>query len=106
MYFKNFMIKRGYRSDHSAAILEFKYNSFERGWGLWKFNNSLLIDKICVDMLKETIERVKIQYDYSDNLHICSGYTKELDNSLFLEVLLMEIKGLSISNLTCKKKEQ
>ena len=74
-----FIIKPGYRSDHSAVILELKFNSFERGRGLWKFNNSILTDKICVDKVKETIERMKIQYDYSDNLYICSGNTKEVD---------------------------
>ena len=57
---ENFIIKPGYRSDHSAVILELKFNSFERGRGLWKFNNSLLTDKIYVDKVKETIERLKI----------------------------------------------
>ena len=83
---ENFTIKPGYRSDHSAVILELKFNSFERGRGLWKFNNSLLTDKIYVDKVKETIERLKIQYDYSDNVHISSGNTKEVGDSLFLEV--------------------
>ena len=104
---ENFTIKPGYRSDHSAVILELKFNSFERGRGLWKFNNySLLTDKIYVDKVKETIERLKIQYDYSDNVYISSGNTKEVDDSLFLEVLLMEIRGLSISYSSYKKKEQ
>ena len=103
---ENFIIKPVYRSDHSAVILELKFNSFERGRGLWKFNNSILTDKICVDKVKETIERMKIQYDYSDNLYICSGNTKEVGDSLFLEVLLMEIRGLSISYSSYKKKEQ
>ena len=103
---ENFIFKPGYRSDHSAVILELKFNSFERGRGLWKFNNSILTDKICVDKVKKTIERMKIQYDYSDNLYICSGNTKEVGDSLFLEVLLMEIRGLSIFYSSYKKKEQ
>ena len=49
---------------------------------------------------------MKIQYDYSDNLYICSGNTKEVDDSLFLEVLLMEIRSLSISYSSYKNKEQ
>ena len=28
-----FLIKPGYRSDHSTVILELKFNSFERGFG-------------------------------------------------------------------------
>ena len=84
----------------SAVILELKFNSFERGRGLWKFNNTLLTDKIYVDKVKENIERVNIQYDYSDNVYIRIGKTKEVDDSLFLEFLL------SISYSSYKKKEQ
>lgn len=81
---EHFIIKPGYRSVHSAVILELKFNPFERGRGLWKFNNRLQItDKIYVDMVKKAIERVKIQYDFSDNLYTCSGNTKEVDNRFF-----------------------
>ena len=31
---ENFIVKPGYRSDHSAVILKLKFNSFERGRGL------------------------------------------------------------------------
>ena len=92
-----FIIKPGYRSDHSAVISEMKFNSFERDKGLLKSNNNLLTDKIYVDKVKETIERVKVQCDYSDYLYICSSYTKKVDDTLFLKVLLMEIRGLSTS---------
>lgn len=39
---EKFSTKPGYRSDHSAVVLELKFNKFSRGRGLWKFNNSLL----------------------------------------------------------------
>mgnify|MGYP003691480061 CR=1 FL=1 len=43
---ENFSIKPGYRSDHSAVVMELKFNTFSRGHGLWKFNNSLLYDDV------------------------------------------------------------
>lgn len=39
-----FNFKPGYRSDHSSVVVELKLNSFERGHGLWKFDNNLLHD--------------------------------------------------------------
>lgn len=41
---ESYIFKPGYRSDHSIVIVELKFNSFKRGHGLWKFNNSLLLD--------------------------------------------------------------
>ena len=54
-------IKSGYRSDHSAVICKFKFNTFVRGRGLWKFNNSLLYDKEYVDKVKQHIQLVRDQ---------------------------------------------
>lgn len=100
---ENFDIKSGYRSDHSIVILELKFNPFERGRGLWKFNNSLLTDMVFIDKVKEIIERVKSQYAYNADTHTC--FSKDIDDSIFPEVLLMEIRGLSISYSYHKKKE-
>ena len=86
-------IKSGYRSDHSAVICEFKFNTFVRGRGLWKFNNNLLYDKQYVDKVKQHIQLVKDQYERS------------IDDSAFLDILLMEIRGISISHFSYKKCE-
>lgn len=99
---ENFDIKSGYRSDHSIVVLELKFNPFERGRGLWKFNNSLLTDMVFIDKVKEIIDRVKSQYAYNADIHTC--FNKDIDDSIFLEVLLMEIRGLSISHSSHKKK--
>lgn len=101
---ENFDIKSGYRSDHSIVILELKFNPFERGRGLWKFNSSLLTDMVFIDKVKETIDRVKSQYAYNADIH--TFFSKDIDDSIFLEVLLMEIRGLSISYSSHKKKER
>ena len=97
-------IKSGYRSDHSAVVIEFKFNKFTRGRGLWKFNNSLLTDKTYIDKVKETILRVQNQYKHSDNN--LNYIDDDLDHSIFLEVLLMEIRSITISHSSFKKKER
>ena len=101
---ETFSIKPGYRSDHSIVVVELKFNSFKRGRGLWKFNNSLLSDKIYVDKVKETIHDICKQYVKIDNSNTNS--TDDIDDSTLLEVLLMEIRGATISYSSYKKKEK
>ena len=105
-------VKPGYRSDHSTVILELKFNKFEKGKGLWKFSNQLLKDKKYVDLVKETIQQVKCQYAnilyVEDNIKDISNATIDLtvSDSLFLETLLMEVRGKTISFASYKKKER
>lgn len=89
---ENVSIKSGYRSDHSAVVFEFKFNTFLRGRRLWKFNNNLLRERTYVEKVKEVIQSVKDQYKNS------------IDESAFLEILLMEIRGLTISYSSYRKK--
>ena len=93
---ENCTIKPGYRSDHSIVVIELKFNPFARGRGLWKFNNTLLTDKEYVTKVKETIQSVSNQYlDAVGSMNFtCKN---GIDESLFLEVLLMEIRGVTIS---------
>lgn len=86
-------IKPGYRSNHSAVLLELKFIKFVRGRGLWKFNNSLLTDKTYIEKVKQTIHKVQDQYLHDD----------DINHSIFLEVLLMEIRSITIF---IKKKER
>lgn len=97
---EKFSTKPGYRSDHSAVVLELKFNKFSRGRGLWKFNNSLLTDQIYVEKVKKTIFEVHNLYLQGNNLNIFQNH------SLFLEVLLMEIRSITISYSSYKKKER
>lgn len=85
-------------------------NEFLKGKGFWKFNNSLLKDKEYVYLIKEKIKNVKQQY-------ACPVYNLEnietIDDNIqfiisdqsFLDTLLMEIRGKSISYSTYKKKK-
>ena len=102
---ENIYIKPGYRSDHSIVVMELKFNSFVRGHGLWKFNNSLLHDTIYIEKVKQTIHDVKDRYfrnaDNHDDLLL-----DDIDDSTFFEVLLMEIRGVTISYSSYKKKQK
>ena len=78
--------------------MELKFNPFTRIRGLWKFNNSLLYDNIYVEQGKQKIQEVKKQYrknltNITDNF----PHSEIVDDSTFLEVLLMEIRGVTIS---------
>lgn len=54
--------ENSYRSNHSPVVLYCKMNNLKRGRGFWKFNNALLTDKDYVNIVKKTINDVKIQY--------------------------------------------
>ena len=96
--------ENSYRSDHSPVILSCKTSDFKKGKGFWKFNNSLLTDKEYVTLIKEEINKVKLQY-------ACPIYEREsvtnIDNELtitdqtFIDILLTE----SISFAAFKKKQ-
>ena len=104
-------------SDHSPILLEIDFSKFERGRGFWKFNTSLLKDKTFVELVNNTIKRVTCQYAYFDNIpDFFENETKEvieqflneqtpetlqtlnlkLNPELFLDTLLMEIRGSTI----------
>ena len=103
---EKFSIKAGYRSDHSIVVLELKFNSFERGRGLWKFNNSLLLDKVYVKKVKETIYKTKNQYlRNNDDQAVDNTNEYIIDHGLLLETLLLEIRGVTISYSAYKKEK-
>ena len=104
---ENISIKPGYRSDHSTVIMELKFSSFTRGHGLWKFNNSLLTDIVYVEKVKQIIESLDRQYFHDIQVNINNNQSQiQIDDSLFFEVLLMEIRGATISYSSFKKKQR
>ena len=105
-------ILNSYRSDHSPIMLHLKMNNFIIGKGLWKFNNSLLHDIEYSAAVKETINNDKEQYaslvynrgtlEKINDLEI--QFT--INDQLFLETLLTEIRGKSISYASFRKKQK
>ena len=101
-------ITSGYRTDHSAITLKLKFQESARGKGYWKFNNSLLKDKLYVDEVKKVIEEVK--QTYAINLQGEINIPNEdvifnINDQLFLETLLVIIRGHTIKYSSFKKKQ-
>ena len=58
-YIKGASIGPCYRSDHLPVQVEFRTDAMSKGKPFWKFNNSLLRDKCCIDEVKKVILDVK-----------------------------------------------
>jgi hypothetical protein len=105
------IIENSYRSDHSGVVLSIKLSKLKKGKGLWKFNNSLLTDKDYVKIVKETVKKIIHQYAalvYDlKNLDLIPKEEIQftINSQLFLETLLMEIRGITISFSVFKKKK-
>ena len=105
-------ISPGYRSDHSIITLEIKKKEFKRDRQFWKFNNSLVSDKTYKQSIKELISNIKRQYALPvydmDNLDLLPSDEIQftISDQLFLETLLMEIRGKTIAYSSHKKKRE
>ena len=103
-------IEPGYRTDHSMPCITLKFNKFKKGRGLWKFNNSLLQDSEYLDTINKLILHVRSQYALPvynlDNIRDIPDTEIQftINDQLFLETLLMEIRGKTISYSAYKKK--
>ena len=101
----------GYKTDHSLILLKFDFKKFKKGNSYWKFNNSLLKDEIFVNEVKDTIKTTTCFYannifeNYSDSYTQIDNSAFSIDDALFFDVLLMEIRGKIISYSTYKKKK-
>ena len=104
-------ISPGYRTDHSMIMLQLNFRKFEKGTTYLKFNNSLLKDIKYVREIKQLIQNIKEQYasedqnESEDDNNIPSQNVKlKINDQLFFEVLLMEIRGKSIAYSSYNKK--
>ena len=102
-------IESGYRTDHSAVTLTFRFTERARGRTFWKFNSSLLKDKEYVRRMKETIKKTKQTYaknaDSVDIIHD-DNLEFQIDDQLLFEVMLMDIRSATISYATFKKRNE
>ena len=103
-------IEGSYRSDHSMIILDISFVQFQKGKPLWKHNNSLLNDKDYIEIINNKIDEVKKQYALPVyNMDQINNIPDDqiqfvINDQLFLETLLMELRGKSISFSSYKKK--
>lgn len=103
----------GYKTDHSIISLSLDFGKFQKGHSYWKMNNSLLKDSTYIEEVKSKIKSVKQQYVIENDAHHENTNEVPLDemqfsinDQLFFEVLLMEIRGVTISYASYKKKQE
>ena len=107
----NIEITPSYRSDHSILELKFLTSKFKRGKGTWKLNTSLLREKEFVTLVNRCIREEYQNYaipvyslHFIDNL--ANDITLKIDYDLFLEVILLRIRGEAIKYSSSKKKSE
>ena len=94
--FINYVIKAETRTsiapDHKAIFLSLKIeNSFKRGPGTWKFNNSLLQDENYLQLIKDSYASIENKY-------------KDVENKQLLwKLIKMEIRAETISYSKTKR---
>ena len=112
-YIESSDILPGVHSDHSIISVEIDFSKFKRGKGFFKFNNSLNRDKEYVDLIHNTIKDTVRLYaeDVYDQNFFQIATPEQLQNviltinpQLFLESLLLEIRGKTIGYCAWKKK--
>ena len=101
----------GYRTDHSICRIKIMLNKFKRGNGTWKLNASLLKDLDYLNKINNAIIEVTTEYAlpvYNENF-LKTNFNKDIQytisESLFLEMLLLRIRGESISFSSYSKKK-
>ena len=100
-------IKAG--TDHSLITLTLTFGKETKNKLLWKFNSSLLKDKLYADEINTVIKTVVEEYaalPYSreqlPNIQKCD-LQFVISDQLFIDVLLMQIKSKAISYAIMKK---
>ena len=101
-----------YRSDHSLVTLELSFTNTTQGKSYWKHNNSMLTELEYLKIMNKKIMEVKKQYavpvyntDEIENIPDEEIHFT-INDQLFLDVLLMELRGQSISYCSFKKKQR
>ena len=112
-YSCNELIRPGYRTDHSIVELTLNFGKTRsKGKSFWKFNNTLLYNKDFVKEIKNSFLNTKMQYavfpynplkiDEIDN----EIFESVLNPQLFLEMLLLNARSISISMSTAIRKKE
>lgn len=100
----------GYKSDHDIVTIDLQISKYKRGRGYWKFNNSLLKETEYVNIVHAVINNTRDTYAATpyntqnlDNVHP-NDILWQISDRLYLETLLMNIRGKTISYASWRKK--
>ena len=102
-------INPSYRSDHSIIEIQFAFHNFQKGRGIWKFNNSLLKQNDYLKLINRIINEEKVKYSIPvyDMKYLESNDEDiqfVISPDLFFETLLMRIRGETIKYASVLKK--
>ena len=97
----NYSINPKYRSDHAPVSCSLSMDNEMKGPGTWKINNSLLIEKDFITMVKKEINIFKSVYaatPYNPQFIEASshGFETMIPPTLFWETLLVTLRGAII----------
>ena len=106
----NNKILQKYRSDHAPVNITIKLSNHTRGPGIWKLNNSLLMDEDFIKLIKKEIIDFKLVYaatPYNPDFirPLSHGFELMIDISLFWETLLTTLRGTIITYSGKKRRE-
>ena len=103
-------ISPGYRTDHSLIEIHIKLTNNKRGRGVWRFNNALLKEKEYIEMVKHIIKETKREYSNIPENEINDLTNEEIPmnipDDLFLETLLLKIRGATIPYCAANKRNR
>ena len=105
-------IKPSYRSDHNPIQLQLYMSKTKKGKGVWKINNSLLLDEALTMIINKEIElTVSIYACTPYHPDFVKKYTTEnidlmIDIDLFWEVMQAQIREHIMTYATMKKRQQ
>ena len=110
--YSNSIIKPSYKSEHCPVQLEFFISKTNKGKGLWKLNNSLLMDEELTTLINKEIE-------LTVSIYACTPYHPNfVKNYMFIEIDLMididlfwgvlqaQLRGIIITYASKKKRKQ
>ena len=105
-------IHNSYRSDHAMISLDLLLDSGQKRYRFWRFNNSFLKDDEYVLTVKDKIKEITLSY-IDKNVHGNARYEDIekikcrfiIDDQIFFEILLMELRACTIVYGDIKKKE-
>ena len=101
----------GYRTDYSLITLSLKIDNHKKGKGFWAFNNALLKDNTYVQLVKNEIRKTIIQYALENDNSLVENTNNtdidfNIDDKLFLDILLTNIRGVTISYASYRKRSR
>lgn len=102
------LISAGYKTDHSLIQININPSNIKHGKSFWKCNTQLLHDKDYVCKAKETILETARQYakpGQSIDMPL-TDIELTIGDQLFWEMLKMEIRKMSISYNSRKKRDR